>query len=94
MLERISSNFSQNEKDFHINRFVEGQIESINNYKQFVKWSRVICQRNDQDGKYIDPNTLSVDLKYHLQIFLKRYILICFFSGNEYESFAALLLLF
>jgi glycosyltransferase involved in cell wall biosynthesis len=86
MLERISPKFSQNEKDFHINRFVEGQIESINDYKQFAKWSRLMCQRNKQDGKYIDPNTLSDNLNYHLQIFLKRYILIRFFPEMNMKA--------
>jgi len=80
MLERISLNFSQDEKNFHINQFVEGKIESINDYKQFVKWSQLICKRNDESGKEIDPNILNADLKYHLQVFLKRYILSRFFQ--------------
>jgi len=80
MLERISLNFSQDEKNFHINQFVDGKMKSIDDYKQFVKWSQLICQRNDENRKYIDPDILNADLKYHLQIFLKRYILNKFFQ--------------
>jgi len=80
MLERISLDFSRDEMKFHINHFVEGKIESINDYKRSVKWSQLICKRNDESGKYIDPDILNVDLKYHLQVFLKRYILNQFFQ--------------
>lgn len=79
MLERISANFTDKEKNFHINQFVEGKIESINDYKKFVKWGQIICFRNYKDGKYIDPDILNVDLKYHLQVFLKQYVLHKFF---------------
>ena len=80
MLERISLNFSQNEKNFHINEFVEGKIESMGDYKQFIKWSELICKRNNEGGKYIDQDVLSADLKYHIQVFFKRYILNRFFQ--------------
>lgn len=86
MLERISSKFTQEEKEFHMNRFVEGKIESIVDYKKFVKWSNVICQRNAEDGEYIDKDAIKTELHYHLQIFLKGYILDKFFRQMNLES--------
>jgi len=80
MLERISSNFSQEEKDFHINQFVDGKIRSIDDYKKFKKWVNRICLQNEKSGRYIDSNILQTDLKYHLQIFLKQYYIDRFFK--------------
>lgn len=80
MLERISLNFTPEERKFHINRFVDGKIESIADYKKFVKWSNIICERNDESGKYIDGDVLRNELNYRSQIFLKGYILQKFFK--------------
>lgn len=86
MLERISLKFTPEEKEFHISRYVDGKIESIADYKKFVKWSNVICQRNYESGKYVDGGVLRNELNYRLQIFLKGYVLDKYFKQMNMKS--------
>jgi glycosyltransferase involved in cell wall biosynthesis len=86
MLERISKNFSFEEKEFHIQQFVDGKIHSKADYKRFIKWRRIICQHNEEETGYIDQTILQHDLSYHTQIFYKGYILQKFFPQMNFTN--------
>ncbi len=86
MLERINKNFTQVEKDFHINSFVDSKIESVSDYKQFVTWSEVLLQKNKDGGSYIQPDILKKELFAFVQISYKIYLIKKYFDELNLKS--------
>jgi glycosyltransferase involved in cell wall biosynthesis len=80
MLERISKNFTLEEKQFHIQQFVSGQIRSKEDYQHFVAWSQRIARHNRKETSYIDPSVLRKEMNTYIQQFYKGYILRKYFT--------------
>ena len=88
ILERIAPDFTAEEKEFHVYKFTKGKVNSIKDYKEFVNWSKVLHAKNKQNGQYINPDILEKELSYHIQIFLKGYILEKYFKKMDLKNWS------
>jgi glycosyltransferase involved in cell wall biosynthesis len=82
MLERISKDFSPEEKQFYIQHFVDGKIQSKEDYKRFEEWGQCICRRNNEKTQYIDSSILHKEMNNYIQQFYKGYVLRKYFTKN------------
>ena len=80
MLNRISSEFTQEEKMFHLETFVRQRIKSVSDYKKCVSWKKILQVKNKENAYYIQAHLLDVELDKYIQSAYKTYVLSYYFK--------------
>ena len=80
MLNRISSEFTPEEKMFHLQTFVKQRINSVSDYKKCLAWEKILELKNKDNAYYIQPHLLDVELDKYIQSAYKAYVLSRYFK--------------
>jgi len=75
MLNRISSEFTDEDKKFHLEIFLKQNIKSINDYHKCVAWKKILKLKNQESGFYIQRHILDEELDKYIQAGYKEYVL-------------------
>jgi glycosyltransferase involved in cell wall biosynthesis len=79
VLDRVSTEFTDEEKEFHLKVFVAQNICSVSDYKKCANWCKLIQLRNKEKLFYISPEVLSEGLKHYLVSGYKGYVVFKYF---------------
>jgi len=80
MLERIYPNATENDKEFHLETFVEQKIQSMSDYKKSIAWKETLEIKNKENGFYIQPQVLNKELDKYMQAGYKLYVISTYFQ--------------
>ena len=80
VLNRISSEFTDEDKKFHLEIFLKQNIQSINDYHKCVVWKKILQLKNQGSGFYIQPHLLDNEFEKYIQAGYKEYVLSRYFK--------------
>ena len=81
LLNRISSEFTTEEKIFHLETFVKQRINSVSDYKKCLAWKKILELKNKDNAYYIQAHLLAVELDKYIQSAYKAYVLSHYFKN-------------
>jgi len=84
MLEKLSSTFTDAQKDYHIYSFLSSELSSVSDYKLMKEWSETLISANERNGFVFNEFLLSEAFRKHLKARYKSFIY------KKYESFSPL----
>lgn len=85
MLNRICGDIPEADKNFHINEFVVGKIKKHEDCIKFINWADYLEQLNNK-SQYVNPRIFHTEIKKHLNVFIKRYIVSKYFQKKGISS--------
>jgi len=94
LLTKVSPLFTNEEKKFHNDIFINSDIQSTQDYKKFRKWSYTLQSKNRESGDYLKDNILKEELNTHIQVRYKIYILDKYFKKFSLKSYLSYFLSF
>jgi len=94
MLTRVSPLFSDEEKKFHNDIFLNADIKSVKDYKKYHKWSCTIQSKNHESGGYLMDSILKKEMNTHIQVKYKLYVLDRYFNKFSLKSYLCYFLSF
>jgi glycosyltransferase involved in cell wall biosynthesis len=74
VIEELSDNFSEEEKTFHLNRFLKSNIQSNKDYFLFLDWIEKLLRLNRMNNSLFDESILKTQLIRHVQVAYWEYI--------------------
>jgi len=90
IIAELSTNFTEKDKEFHLNRFLPADFESTNDYKLFKDWIKKLVVLNNKNTVF-DKLELKLTLNKHLQANYYNYVKSTCFSGSLFKGVMKLL---
>ncbi len=84
MLNWLSPDFTEEEKQYHLDVFVPGLVNERCDLKPFNKWIEKLIVSN-RENEYFNDAVLKQTLRNHLKIIRLRWVLKSYFSENVYN---------
>ena len=86
MLTKIYPTIKEEEKVFHIKRFLGGNITSQRDYRDMLSWSNVILYMNKESGNYMNSELLKSVLYKYVQAKYKSYVIAKYFQKFTFKA--------
>ena len=80
VLDRISPEFTAEDKTFHLEIFLKQNIQSINDYHKCIAWKKILQLKNQGSGFYMQPHLLDNEFEKYIQAGYKEYVLSRYFK--------------